>query len=194
MLSTIILILVGLGLAFDVFAIAVEQGSVLGSVVAKNMVLMCLIVCGWQLVSCFLGYCLSMPIDIDNMTVEAVGVWSLIAAVILIAEGGIKLYVIYHKKQVEEECQEMDFGKICRIAASTSIYTFFAGFACGVLLISTTALGIMICVMTILLVIIGVYVGYNNGDLHKTVYRSGGILLILAGVVVVLQYATGFIQ
>ncbi len=187
---TIFLILAGLGLSFDVLSIAVAQGSVLGNVVAKKMVLMCLIVCGWQAIACGMGYCLSIPIAIETLTPEAQGLWSLIAAVIFIAEGGIKLYIIHHKKEVEEERQEINFGKICGIAASTSIYTFFAGFACGVLMVSTVGLGIMICVLTIVLVIIGVYVGYNNGDLHKGVYRSGGIVLIIAGALVIINYAT----
>ena len=52
----IIVVLVCLGLAFDVFSIAVSQGSVLGKVKFRGLVFMCLIVWAWQLVTLSIGY------------------------------------------------------------------------------------------------------------------------------------------
>ena len=55
-MNTVMIILVGFGLAFDVFYIAVSQGCVLDRIQGKNMSLMCLIVCGWQMVALAIGY------------------------------------------------------------------------------------------------------------------------------------------
>ena len=120
-------------------------------------------------------------------------VWSLLAALIFIALGGIKLFLIYNKKAIPEERSEIDFKKTCGIAASTGIYTLFAGFACGLLMLSGVKTGIAVCIMTIAIVIVGVYVGYRNGELDKRIYWSGGIFLIVAGSIVVMQYIGGCI-
>ena len=114
-------------------------------------------------------------------------VWGILAAVIFIALGGVKLLLIYQKKAIPEVRSDIDFKKTCAIASSTSIYTLFAGFACGLILLKPVSMGIMICVTTIAIVIIGVYVGYRNGELDKRVYWSGGILLIIAGIITMLD-------
>ena len=89
------IILIGFGLAFDVFAISVSQGSVLGDVKARGMVLMCLIVCAWQMVALSIGYTLASLINIEMTSVEVQRVWSLLAALIFISLGGIKLFLIF---------------------------------------------------------------------------------------------------
>ena len=58
-MEIVMIVLIGLGLAFDVFAIAVSQGSVLGNVKARGIVLMCLMVCVWQVVALTIGYLLA---------------------------------------------------------------------------------------------------------------------------------------
>lgn len=182
------ILLVGFGLAYDVFGIAVSQGSVLGSVKARGIVLMCLMVCAWQVVAMAIGYGISALVHIDGMPKSVQMVWSIISAVIFIALGGIKLFLLYYKKAIPEVRSDIDFKKTCGIASGTSIYTLFAGAACGILMLNPVYLGVMICVLTIGIVIVGVYVGYRNGELNKKVYWTGGILLILAGVLTILQY------
>lgn len=187
-MSTAMIILVGLGLAFDVFYIAVSQGSVLGRVRARSMTLICLIVCGWQSVAVGLGYAISSLPDVSRMPEDIRMVWSLLSALIFITIGYVKIYINNHKTALPEVRQEVNFRKICRIASATSVYTLFAGMACGWLLMDVLKVGIMICIMTVVLVILGVYVGYRNGELDKKVYRSGGILLLIAGFAVIADY------
>ena len=81
------IMLVGFGLAFDVFYIAVSQGCVLGTVRAKSMTLMCLIVCGWQSVAIGLGYALSSLPKIYRMPEDIRMVWTLLSALIFITLG-----------------------------------------------------------------------------------------------------------
>ena len=54
-MTWLLLLLICFGLAFDVFSIAVAQGSVLGAVKVRGLVLMSLIVCSWQIVSVAIG-------------------------------------------------------------------------------------------------------------------------------------------
>lgn len=193
-MDIIMILLIGFGLAFDVFGIAVSQGSVLGSVKARGIVLMCLMVCAWQVVAIAIGYGIAQLPHIEKMSEGVRMLWSIISAFILIVLGGIKLFFIYYKKAIPEERSDIDFKKTCKIASSTSIYTLFAGISCGFLRIDLYYIGSMICVLTIGIVIAGVYVGYRNGELDKRVYWSGGILLIIAGLLTVVQHIGRLLQ
>lgn len=187
-MNTVMIILVGFGLAFDVFYIAVSQGCVLDRIQGKNMSLMCLIVCGWQMVALAIGYGIARLLKVYAMSTEIRMVWSLISALIFIAIGFIKIYISNHKVARPEIRQEIDFKKICGIASSTSVYTLFAGLACEWIGMDIADICIMVCFMTITLVISGVYVGYRNGELNNKVYLSGGALLIIAGLCVIAEY------
>ena len=130
-MEIVMIVLIGLGLAFDVFAIAVSQGSVLGNVKARGIVLMCLMVCVWQVVALTIGYLLAGLVHVSTLPDEVRMVWGILAALILITLGAVKLLFIYQKKAIPEVLSDIDFKKTCGIASSTSIYTLFAGFACG---------------------------------------------------------------
>ena len=186
----IIVFLVCFGLVFDVFSIAVSQGSVLGTVKGRRLILMCLIVCAWQLVATSIGYGIAALPKIKNYNEEIRGVWSLVAATIFIASGGIKIFMVQRRKAVLEVCSDIDFKKICGIAAYTSIYTLFVTMGCGFLMLDVIHIGITICILTYSIVIAGVFVGYRNGELNKKMYWAGGVFLIGAGAVVAMEYFT----
>ena len=190
-MDTFFILLIGFGLAFDLFAIAVYQGSVLGDVKGRGIVLMCLMVCAWQVVAMAIGYALASLVNVSGLPQDVKMVWGVLAAIILIGLGGVKLLLIYQRKAIPEVRSDIDFKKTCAIASSTSIYTLFAGFSGGLLMLNPVSMGVMICVMTIAIVIVGVFVGYRNGELDKRVYWSGGILLIIAGAVKIIQYVCG---
>lgn len=177
-----IIALVGLGLAFDVFSIAVSQGSVLGNVKARGIVLMCLMVCAWQAVAMALGYGIVSLIGVDNLSSEVQKVWGFTTVIIFIVIGGIKVFLVHYRKAVPEVLSDIDFKKTCAIASSTSIYTLFAGFGCGLVSISFVTLIIVICCITLGIVVLGVFVGYRNGELDKRFYWSGGVIFIIAGI------------
>lgn len=186
-MDILMMLLIGFGLAFDVFAIAVSQGSVLGDVKARGMVLMCLMVCAWQMIALAIGVTLASFIDVGTLSTDVQMVWKILAGIILMSLGAVKLLLIYHRKAVPEVRSDIDFKKTCAIASSTSIYTLFAGFACELLSFSSAYVGVMICVLTVVIVLAGVFVGYRNGELDKRVYWSGGILLIIAGVLTLID-------
>ena len=83
---------------------------------------------------------------------------------------------------------QIDFGKICGIAGPTSIYTLFVTMGCGFIQLEAIYVAIVICILTIGIVIGGVYLGYRNGEIDKKVYWAGGIFLIAAGVLTIFDY------
>ena len=180
-MDTALIILVGFGLAFDVFAIAVSQGSVLGNVKARGIVLMCLMVVAWQILALLIGYGIAQIPNVDEKTIEVKRVWGILAGILFIILGGIKVMLIHYRKAIPEVLSDIDFKKTCGIASSTSIYTIFAGFGCGLLEHKLLSLAIMICCITVFIVILGVLGGYRNGELDKRFYWAGGIILIVAG-------------
>ncbi len=190
----IIVVLVCLGLAFDVFSIAVAQGSVLGKVKFRGLVFMCLIVWAWQLVTLSIGYGIAALINVNELQKEVRDALQLVTATIFVGCGGIKIFLVQKRKAVPEELSDINFKKLHGIAAPISIYTFFAALGCGFLALSYANVCAIICVMTIAIVVLGVFVGYRNGELNKKMYWAGGIFLISAGAIVLAEYITKFVS
>ena len=186
-MNFVFITLISFGLAFDILAISVSQGSVLGQVKARKIILMCLMVCAWQIVSLAIGYGLATLIHVEDRSNEVQRVWGITAAIILVILGGVKVMLVYYRKSMPESLADIDFKKMCGIASYTSIYTIFAGFAEGALMYNVVQTAIVICVLTIVIVITGVFVGYRNGELDKRVYWTGGILLIISGILVIFE-------
>lgn len=186
----VIVVLVCFGLAFDVFSVAVSQGSVLGKVKTRGLVLMCLLVWAWQLISTSIGYYISSLLNVAELSEDVRGVWGLVAATFFVGCGGVKIFLVQRRKSVPEVCSEIDFRRINAIAGPTSIYTFFVSMGCGFLVLNPVHVCASICLLTIGIVIAGVYIGYRNGELNKKVYWTGGIFLIGAGAMVIMQYIT----
>jgi putative Mn2+ efflux pump MntP len=190
----VIVVLVCLGLAFDVFSIAVSQGSVLGKVRFRGLVFMCLIVWAWQLVTLSIGYGITALINVNELQEEIRNALQLVASTIFVGCGGIKIFLVQRRKAVPEELSDINLKKLHGIAAPISIYTFFVALGCGFLTLRYLNIFAIICVMTIAIVIWGVFVGYRNGELNKKMYWAGGIFLIGAGALVVTEYITNFIS
>jgi len=186
-----LMVLIALGLAFDVFAISISQGSVLGEVKARGLIFMCLIVVAFQGLAVLLGTVTIRPIHIENMSAEVQKTWRILAAAIFLAEGGIKIFLVYYKKSIPEIKSDIDLKKITGIAAATAIYTYFAAAACKIMQFNMIWTWAAIGVATVALVIVGVYVGYRNGELRKEIFRGGGGLLIIVSILIVLQYILG---
>ena len=110
------------------------------------------------------------------------------AATIFIGCGGIKIFLVQRRKAVPEIRSQIDFGKICGIAGPTSIYTLFVTMGGGFVSLNPFYVAVAICVLTIAIVIGGVYVGYRNGEIDKKVYWTGGIFLVAAGVLTIFDY------
>jgi putative Mn2+ efflux pump MntP len=187
-MTWLLIMLICFGLAFDVFSIAVSQGSVLGTVKVRGLVLMSLMVCAWQIVTVAIGSYVGALPSHSNLSVEAKGGFILVAATIFIACGGIKIFLIQRRKAVPEIRSQIDFAKICGIAGPTSIYTLFVTMGCGFIELEAFYVAVVICVLTIGIVIGGVYLGYRNGEIDKKVYWAGGIFLIAAGVLTIFDY------
>lgn len=187
-MNIVLLLLVGFGLALDVFALAVAQGAVLRRVRLQGLGFMALIVCGWQILAVTLGYLFSRIPHVEDNDLGVQMIWSLVAATIFAAIGGIKLFYLHFKPEIPEARGEFDFKRIFKIGASISVYTFFAGIACGLLLIRPLAVELMMFLMSLGLVIGGVYVGYRRGSGHKGIYYSGGGVLVLVGAMMLARY------
>lgn len=187
-MAWLLILLICFGLAFDVFSIAVSQGCVLGKVRVRGLVLMSLIVCAWQIVTVAIGsYVGALPGN-SNLSEEVKAGFSLVAATIFIASGGIKIFLVQRKKAVPEIRSEINFVRICAIAGPISIYTLFVTMGCGFIMLNPLWVAVCICVLTIAIVIGGVFVGYRNGEIDKKVYWTGGIFLIVAGGLTVIDY------
>ena len=78
---------------------------------------------------------------------------------------------------------------MCLAAGITSLDAFFAGIGTGFLETELLAELITMAVVTILIVILGMYTGYRLGwEQKKKANGLGGIILCLAGIDVIIRY------
>ena len=187
-MSYFLMLLVGIGISLNVLSVAVSQGAVLAKIKGSRLFLMGLILALWQLIMFFLGYMVTKL----NYFVEALqgssDMWKAISAVILIVIALIKILEINRTRNGEERLSTIKFKKIFLFAGLNSIYAFFAGVACGFLNLQAYITGGFIGVMTFVVVIIGVLIGYYIGMAPRKVYTMGSFALILIGILVFTNY------
>lgn len=182
-----LLILVGISL--DIFAASEVEGSMLGQVKGRILVLAALLVAFLQLGILFVGYYFSKEAVQLNMLEDGVKAGSMIAIVIFIFLG-VRLF----KKAVSSEIVLEHKSKITikyylRHIGLDSIYTFFTGVACG--LVCDTNIWVMVAIIMIscfAVVVFGTITGYRLGFGSKSkLYGLGAIMLWVAAVEILLR-------
>ncbi len=188
-MNLIEILLVSVGLSLDVFAVAVTQGAVLMKIEKSKLVKMCLLFCVWQACAVFLGHLLT---SIPYLSVTAEGVrflWELIAVCIFIGIGCYMIYKAWRKEQVLEHRSEINYKQLCVAAFFTSIDAFAAGIGFGCMKTQVFAMVISILIITVIIVIAGLFTGYRMGYEQKTkAYGVGGMLLFIAAIELVMKY------
>lgn len=178
------------GISLDIFAAMECQGSLVAKVDKKQLTIICGLVSAWQLAALALGNYLSVLLYRNNATHDEGFVGLVIAAVIYFALGVRLIVKAARNERVNEHREDsLALGKFFRMAAVTSGYTLLAGIAFGFLKTDLLLMLATIVLLTILVVITGMYTGYHFGFVHKTkAYIGGAVLLWIAGVDVVVRH------
>ncbi len=184
-------ILVCLGVSFDVLALSICCGSVLGELKIKDITKLALMFCMFQTGSGILGALLSyIPIFRDEAD-DAPRFGYVCSIIILI---GVSLFLFYKGRKNEpvlERRSEINFKKYWGTAALASIDTLFAGAGVAMWPAEWWSYAIVLFVITVLAVYIGIYIGYRLGFEPKNIaYRIGGAVLIVAAIDIFVRLLT----
>ncbi len=176
-------ILVCLGVSFDVLALSICCGSVLGELKYKDITKLALMFCMYQTGAGALGALLSyIPLFRDET--GAGRRFGYVASIIILI--GVSLFLFYKgwkNEPVLERRSEINFKKYWGTAAIASIDTLFAGASIAMWPAEWWSYAIALFFVTAIAVYIGIYIGYRLGFEPKNIaYRIGGAVIVVAAI------------
>ena len=175
------IIVIGIGLAMDVFAISIGKGLVMKKMNWKNTIIIALCFGLFHMIFPILGYFLG---EAFSSFVQNVDHW--IAFILLAIIGG---NMIKDSNNKEEKNDSIEIKKVLILAIATSIDALAVGITFAFfevnLLLSISAIGTITFVLSILGTIIGNKFG---GKLQNKAELTGGIILIIIGLKILLEH------
>lgn len=181
------LLLMGVGLAMDAFAVSVCKGLAMRKVNKKQAFIIALFFGGFQALMPFIGWALGIQFE---RYITSIDHW--IVFVLLGFIGG-KMIVEAVKPEEDEEIEQMDppldIKQLTILAVATSIDALAVGITFAFLNYPIVEAITIIGVITFIICIAGVYVGNFFGSKYKNKAElAGGLILILIGLKILLSH------
>ena len=179
------LLLIGVGLAMDAFAVALCKGLSMPRMDKKQAVVIGLFFGGFQALMPFIGWLLGIQFE---QYITEIDHW--IAFVLLGFIGGKMVYEAVKGEEEENECCErLNIKELFVLAVATSIDALAVGITCAFLRTPIVPAISIIGVTTFILSIIGVAIGHRFGLKFKAKAEfAGGLVLILIGLKILLEH------
>ena len=179
-MTTIEILLIGIGLSMDAFAVSVCKGLSVKKLSMKNILCCGLWFGGFQALMPFIGYCLGSAF---SGLVDSVDHW---IAFILLAFIGLNMI----KESREEEKQNDDFSwkTMLMLAIATAIDALAVGITFSFESINIFMAITIIGMTTFVIASAGVYIGHVFGNKYEQKAQVvGGIILIIIGLKILVQ-------
>ena len=183
-MSLLEIILISIGLTMDVFAYALLKGAMMSEIRKKNLLKICSIFTLWQVISMILGNLLTNIPFTAKLGMDVGHNSNTFSVLIFLGLGIYMIVKAIKEKPVEEKKDETISAKqIIVWACITSIDAFIAGIGFGFLETDFLLLVFIIGIATIVMVIIGMYIGYWMGcQIRRTAVTIGGCILLFGAV------------
>ena len=180
------LLLMGVGLSMDAFAVSICKGLSMRKVNKKQCLVIGLFFGGFQALMPFIGWVLGSQFE---QYITSIDHW---IAFILLGFIGGKM-VVEAIREKDEEVGKMDppldFKEMFILAIATSIDALAVGITFAFLQVPIVEAVSIIGITTFVISVIGVYVGNFFGNRYKKKAElAGGIILILIGLKILLEH------
>lgn len=177
------IVLIGLGLAMDAFAVSICKGLSMKKMNWKNAIIIALYFGIFQALMPIIGYWLGTTF---SSLVENVDHW--IAFILLVIIGGNMI-----KDSFDDECEKrnekIDFKTMIILAIATSIDALAVGVTFAFFKTNIVLAVSIIGIITFILSLIGVKIGNHFGDkFQNKAELTGGIILIIMGIKILLEH------
>lgn len=185
----ITLLLLGVGLAMDAFAVAICMGLSMKKVKTKNAIIVGLFFGGFQAFMPFLGWLLGSQFEQYIVSVDHWIAFGLLGII-----GG---KMLYEAIKGEEECDHdhsikeeiLDIKELFILAIATSIDALAVGITFAFLKYPVGMSVTIIGITTFVISVAGVYIGNFFGEkFKKKAEIAGGIILVGIGVKILLEH------
>ena len=181
-MGVIEIILIGVGLAMDAFAVSICKGLSMSKMEWKKAGIIGMYFGGFQALMPVIGYFLGVGFE-DK--IKSIDHW---IALILLSIIGINM--IREAFSDEDEADDkIDFKTMIILAIATSIDALTVGVTFAFLSVNIWFSIVVIGIITFIMSVIGVKIGNVFGDKYKSKAEiTGGIILILLGIKVLLEH------
>ncbi len=188
-MSIIEIVLISIGLSFDVFAVMTVEGAMLAAIEKKKLCGMAVIFCTWQLVSVTGGYLISLIPVFQHAARFLQAGWTILSTIIFFAIAAFLLYKAWKKEDIHERMQEVNFKQVITTAILVSLDAFFAGIGFGFMGANVLVVDLSLLVVTVVFVILGIYTGYRLGWEQKPAALCiGAACIIFASMDIIVTY------
>lgn len=182
------LLLVGVGLSMDAFAVSVCKGLCMKRLNMRQALVIALFFGGFQALMPLIGWALGTQFE---QLITPVDHW--IAFGLLLIIGAKMLWDSFHGDDDEQlSCAvdgRLDLRELTMMAVATSIDALAVGITFAFLRVDIVASVVVIGVTTFALSLVGVAVGHRFGARYeKTATIAGGVVLILIGLKILLEH------
>ncbi|MBQ6885853.1 MAG: manganese efflux pump [Clostridia bacterium] len=175
-------LLTGIGLAMDAFAVAVCKGLKMQRLNYKQMGLIALFFGGFQALMPLIGWILGKGFE---AYIKSIDHW--VAFGLLLFIGGKMAYESF-KSDDEECCSKFDIKELLVLAIATSIDALAVGIAFALKEINIFVAIAVIGIVTFIISALGVFIGHKFGAVYKSKAElAGGIILMLIGTKILLE-------
>lgn len=182
------LLLVGVGLSMDAFAVSVCKGLCMKRLNMRQALVIALFFGGFQALMPLIGWALGTQFE---QFITPVDHW--IAFGLLLIIGAKMLWDSFHGDDDEQlSCAvdgRLDLRELTMMAVATSIDALAVGITFAFLRVDIVVSVVVIGVTTFALSLVGVAVGHRFGARYeKTATIAGGVVLILIGLKILLEH------
>ena len=179
------LLLIGVGLAMDAFAVALCKGLSMPRMDKKQALIIGLFFGGFQAIMPFIGWLLGIQFEQYIVSFDH---W--VAFVLLGFIGGKMIYEAI--KGEEEEtcaCERLNIKELFVLAIATSIDALAVGITFATMAVSVIFASALIGIITFFICLLGVYLGSWFGNLlGNKAEITGGVVLIGIGVKILFEH------
>lgn len=192
MVLFITLLLMGIGLAMDAFAVSICKGLAMRKVNKKQCFVIALFFGGFQALMPAIGWLLGSRFEQYIVNVDH---W--IAFILLGWIGGKMIWDAVREEEAPDVVEQMDapldIKELLVMALATSIDALAVGITFAFLGTPILEASLIIGVTTFVICVIGVYVGNFFGSKYKRKASiAGGIILVLLGIKILLEHLEVF--
>lgn len=177
------ILLIGIGLAMDAFAVSICKGLSMEKMNWKNVVIIALYFGVFQALMPLIGYFLGMTFESIVITFDH---WVAFALLTLIGGGMIKESF---DDEDDKKNDKVDFKTMVVLAIATSIDALAIGITFAFFDVNIVLAVSIIGIITFIISVLGVKIGNRFGDKYQNKAQlMGGIILVLLGFKILLEH------
>ncbi len=180
------LLLIGVGLSMDAFAVAVCKGLNMRKVNKAHCFIIALFFGGFQALMPLIGWFLGSQFE---QYITAIDHWIVFVLLAFIGGKMVKEALTEEEEEINKDDSRLNIKELFVLAIATSIDALAVGITFAFLQVRILPAITLIGCTTFLLSAVGVFVGNIFGSRYKSKAElAGGIILILIGVKILLEH------